>query len=372
MKWRYGGWIPSIPVISAPGTYTLAPLVSSGANCFAIASPLSLVYPGVPSREFFVVEYRKKVGTFESSLPGEGLLVYRVNAALSGKGNWNGPPDELYLYRRGGTLAINGTPDSAAFSANTGRTAITDSTEPSSFLVDGTAGGLNISNVSFVGDSIRFTLNHPLPAILSISIPSLTYGILDTTVSRKDTVVFISNRGLAVDTVRVRADTSSIVPAQAVTVRPARLILSGMTSVACTVSVFPQMVAPNVTHTGRVVIDGLPGIGAKHFEIPIRFRVATTVVEDAGGLPACYVLERNYPNPFNPSTTIRYGLPERSHVSLAVYNTLGQQAAILQNGEQEAGYHDVRFDASNLPSGVYFYRLQAGSYVETRKLCLVR
>jgi M6 family metalloprotease-like protein len=372
MKWRYGGWIPSIPVISVPRTYTLTPLALPGSTCFAIASPFSSPWPGVPSREYFVVEYRKKVGTFESSLPGEGLLVYRVNSTLSGSGNWNGSPDELYLYRPGGTLAINGTPDSAALSANTGRTAVTDSTEPSCFLADGTAGGLNISNVSFVGDSISFTLNYPLPAILSISIPSVTYGILDTTVSRRDTVVLISNKGLAVDTVRVRADTGSIVPAQAVTVRPSKLILAGMSSAACTVSVFPRMVALNVNHTGRIVIDGLPGIGAKHFEIPIRFRVATTGVADPGGLPAYYALMQNYPNPFNPSTTIRYGVAERSLVSLAVYNTLGQQVTVLQNGEQEAGYHDVKFDASSLPSGVYFYRLQAGNYVETRKLCLVR
>jgi hypothetical protein len=83
-------------------------------------------------------------------------------------------------------------------------------------------------------------------------------------------------------------------------------------------------------------------------------------------LPSSYSLHQNYPNPFNPSTTIRYGLPERSHVTLSVYNTLGQQVTVLQNGEQEAGYHDVKFDASSMPSGVYFYRLQAGSYVETK------
>jgi hypothetical protein len=73
-------------------------------------------------------------------------------------------------------------------------------------------------------------------------------------------------------------------------------------------------------------------------------------------------------------------LPARSHASLAVYNTLGQQVAVLQNGEQEAGYHDVKFDAANLPSGVYFYRLQArpladgqaGSYVESIELLLIR
>jgi hypothetical protein len=81
---------------------------------------------------------------------------------------------------------------------------------------------------------------------------------------------------------------------------------------------------------------------------------------------------QNYPNPFNPSTTIRYALPHKSAVQLTVFNTLGQQVAVLQNGEQEAGYHDVRFDGTNLSSGVYFYRIQSGDFVETRKLILLR
>jgi CubicO group peptidase (beta-lactamase class C family) len=89
-------------------------------------------------------------------------------------------------------------------------------------------------------------------------------------------------------------------------------------------------------------------------------------------LPTSFILSQNYPNPFNPSTTIRYGLPHKSQVSLMVYNTLGQQIAVLVHGEQEAGYHEVRFDASGLSSGVYFYRLQAGDFVQTRKLLLLR
>jgi hypothetical protein len=84
------------------------------------------------------------------------------------------------------------------------------------------------------------------------------------------------------------------------------------------------------------------------------------------------MLSQNFPNPFNPSTTIRYGLPNRSHVTLTVFNTLSQQVALLQNNEQEAGYHEVKFDASGLSSGVYFYRLQVGDFIQTRRLMVLK
>ena len=88
------------------------------------------------------------------------------------------------------------------------------------------------------------------------------------------------------------------------------------------------------------------------------------------GIPKVYTLSQNYPNPFNPSTTIQYGLPSRSMVSLIIYNAIGQQVAVLQQGEQEAGYHSVQFNASQLASGVYFYRLQTGVFVNTKILLL--
>jgi glucuronoarabinoxylan endo-1,4-beta-xylanase len=90
------------------------------------------------------------------------------------------------------------------------------------------------------------------------------------------------------------------------------------------------------------------------------------------GTPTHFSLSQNYPNPFNPSTTIRYGLPNRSNVTLRVFNTLGQQVAELVNGEIEAGYHEARLDGSQLSSGVYFYRIEAGSLVAAKKLLLVR
>ncbi|HEX9656028.1 MAG TPA: T9SS type A sorting domain-containing protein [Bacteroidota bacterium] len=102
-----------------------------------------------------------------------------------------------------------------------------------------------------------------------------------------------------------------------------------------------------------VVVDILTGVGAQ--EIPTE-----------------YYLDQNYPNPFNPSTVIEYGLPERANVSLTVYNSLGQVVATLVQGEQEKGVHTVRLNAANLSSGVYMYTLQAGNFVSTKKLMLVR
>jgi hypothetical protein len=88
--------------------------------------------------------------------------------------------------------------------------------------------------------------------------------------------------------------------------------------------------------------------------------------------PVQFALEQNFPNPFNPSTTIRYGLPARTHVTMTIYNTLGQQVVELVNGDIDAGNHDVRVDGSNLASGVYFYRLTAGEHVDSKKLILMK
>ncbi|HEY3251576.1 MAG TPA: T9SS type A sorting domain-containing protein [Ignavibacteria bacterium] len=89
-------------------------------------------------------------------------------------------------------------------------------------------------------------------------------------------------------------------------------------------------------------------------------------------IPAKFSLTQNYPNPFNPSTTINYSIAENSLVSLKVYNSVGQLVSTLVEGTQEAGSYRMSFDASNLSSGVYYYRLDAGSFSDTKKMTLIK
>ncbi len=89
-------------------------------------------------------------------------------------------------------------------------------------------------------------------------------------------------------------------------------------------------------------------------------------------LPTKYELNQNYPNPFNPMTTIKFSLPERGKVQLEIYNMIGERIAILINKEMEAGYHSINFDASNLSSGVYFYRINTKNFNKVRKMLLVK
>ena len=99
--------------------------------------------------------------------------------------------------------------------------------------------------------------------------------------------------------------------------------------------------------------------------------IAPAVDEEFSGIPDSYKLLQNYPNPFNPSTTIYYGLPEESSVKITIYDVLGNEVMVYSE-EKEAGYHSVEFNATVLPSGIYFYQLRAGVFVETKKMILLK
>ncbi len=101
-------------------------------------------------------------------------------------------------------------------------------------------------------------------------------------------------------------------------------------------------------------------------------RAATESVSEGSALPTAFALFQNYPNPFNPTTTIRYALPRSAKVVLAVYDVLGRKAMELVNETKAAGFYEVSLNAGSLSSGTYLYRLQAGEYVETRKMVVMK
>jgi len=99
---------------------------------------------------------------------------------------------------------------------------------------------------------------------------------------------------------------------------------------------------------------------------------AVNVEQTSNEVPSEYRLSQNYPNPFNPSTNIEYSIPSESFVELKVYDILGNEVAVLVNEQQQAGVYRADFIADNLPSGIYFYTLQAGSFVKSKKMILLK
>jgi hypothetical protein len=125
--------------------------------------------------------------------------------------------------------------------------------------------------------------------------------------------------------------------------------------------------------TGVIYFGNAHTSGFWNIIVDALFDYAAPVsVEDEITLPISYKLYQNYPNPFNPTTTIKYQIPEISFVTIKVYDVLGSEIATLVNEEKVAANYEIEFNATQLPSGVYFYRLQAGSFVETKKMVLLR
>ncbi|GJQ61457.1 MAG: hypothetical protein SCALA702_05100 [Melioribacteraceae bacterium] len=98
----------------------------------------------------------------------------------------------------------------------------------------------------------------------------------------------------------------------------------------------------------------------------------SSLVVSSVEIPANFALEQNYPNPFNPATTIKFSLPEKQNVTITIYNALGEQVRNIISGEFDAGYHTVNFNAADLSSGVYIYRINAGNFSDVKKMMLLK
>jgi len=163
-----------------------------------------------------------------------------------------------------------------------------------------------------------------------------------------------------------------------------------------------SMAAPHITGTVALLFESDPGLNTEQikqllsstarsddytgsvpnttwgygkvdvYDAIIESGAIVTVDKMERDVPNSYTLKQNYPNPFNPVTVIRYGLPVRTHVTLEIYNAIGQLIATPVDQEQDVGKYEVSFDASHLPSGLYFYRMDAGEFTKTRKAVFIK
>jgi len=125
------------------------------------------------------------------------------------------------------------------------------------------------------------------------------------------------------------------------------------------------------SYTDNTVESGTYFYRLKQIDFGGQYEYSDEIEVEVSG-PLTFALGQNYPNPFNPSTNIKYSIPQSGFVKLSVYNLIGEEVSLLVNEEVDAGFYEVTFDASNLPSGTYFYRLQTGNTVQTKKMVLMK
>ena len=131
--------------------------------------------------------------------------------------------------------------------------------------------------------------------------------------------------------------------------------------------------ASQLTNGQLVIVWAVLDAASNKISLQIQSKVSSpTGVEETPIVANDFILEQNYPNPFNPSTTIRYSIHKEALVSLKVYSSIGVEVVTLVNEIRQPGNYDVTFDAAKLSSGVYFYRIQMGSFIQTKKMILMK
>ncbi len=423
MKYMYSDWISEIPEISAHGTYYLNSLLDGVNNCFKIPSPNC-------STEYFVLEYRRKVpGTYENMLPSSGLVVYRINSLYEGQGNASGPPDEVYIYRPGGTTSANGNLNQAPFSEENGRRSISDETNPSCFLSNGDPGGLFIHQAGSCDDQISFIL-YPELGYLS-GVVSANNGDPDLTQVQIVIDDFIMSPGASggfsvpyyEGTYEVTALLDGYAPATATAVIPPNGFVDielnldflappfnldrtldgndvhmtwsfdneddeNFTHYAIYIKATSQNFAQFATTTDCVYDVTLSPVLDYAFQVRAIYDNGTSAPsntiyisyvdnDDPTAPPVETALNGNHPNPFNPTTEISFSLKDQQQVKLEVFNLKGQLVKTLVNDKMQSGNHTVTWTGDDnhgkkVGSGVYFYRIKAGRYVSTKKMIMLK
>jgi len=211
-------------------------------------------------------------------------------------------------------------------------------------------------------------------ALLSFDAAIADLGNIDVKTPRVDTIIYVHNIGTVPDSIFTSVIYDRVKPDTALEISPVAFEVAPKDSVGIMFSIFPSIVKKTILNIFQpaLVVDSKFSIGTTHFIKTIKFQLTgVTDAEEVTNLPGKFNLLQNFPNPFNPSTVIEYSLAKTSFVNLTIFNVLGEKIKKLIDKEQTAGTYQINFDASSLPSGIYFYRIEAGDFVETKKMVLL-
>lgn len=417
MKYRYGNWIDEIPQISANGTYSLSSLLEAENNCFKIPSPNS-------TTEYFVVEYRRKVpGTYEMNIPGSGLLIYRINTLLDGEGNADGPPDEVYIFRPGGSPNSNGSTSQAHFSSDYGRTEFNDETNPYGFLSNGNPGGIFIHQIGSIGDEISFILDPQIGLISgTVSNDNPEYSITDVEINIEDEIFSPDENGDFLFTfIEGNYEISASLSGHASDVHDIEIEPYLETNVNFFLSYLESpydldfvlneneaALSWDFDDSGNEDFENFNvyiSIGNNYFNLinsPTEPEYSATLsptleywfyvnAEYSNGMSDSsnviniaftqadndLVLEEktafgNWKNPFYSGTDISFSLKENSYAELNIYNIKGELVKSLLSENLESGEHNIYWNADDeanrkISSGVYLFELRSNETTVIKK-----
>ncbi len=235
---------------------------------------------------------------------------------------------------------------------------VTDTSVSVSGLVNNTryywrVSAKNIGGQSAWSSVYSFTTVVSLPATANLVSPAAGATI------NADSVLFVWNQAQpAVSQYELTFGSDSLVTS------------ASLDTVVTDTSLLVHHVAGSQPYWWKVRAQNAAGWGP--FSASRKFVHMVTGVVDGSGIPREFKLSQNYPNPFNPSTVIKYDLPASTRVRLVVYNVLGQEVQVLVDGLIEAGYHHAILNASNLSSGMYFYRIETEKFVDVKKMILLK